>query len=103
MEGKKSQEELEKPAKVYQMDALHTEIVAVKKLLEDQNNYIKGTASIDYVDGRIISLDNKIEAKLELMRSKYDPVLGNARWVTRTAIFTFITIAVSLVVASLKR
>lgn len=99
---KKSQEELEKPAKVYQVDALHNEVVAVKRLLEDQNSMLKGAISAPYLEERLKNLNSEFEAKLKAMKAKYDPVLGNAKWAARTAIGAFIIIVVGYLIGVSK-
>lgn len=102
MGDKKSQEESEKPAKVYQVDALHTEIVAVKKLLEDQNTYIKGAASVEYVEGRFVTIKEWVSTEIKLVKAEYRPVLGNARWAARTSIAAFVSIILMIIGIYLK-
>ncbi len=91
---KKSQEELEKPAKVYQMDALNSKLDTVITKLEEQSTYMKGTVTIQYLQEALKAEREKFAAELELMRQKYDPYIGNAKWASRTAIGAFIIILV---------
>lgn len=99
---KKSQEELERPAKVYQVDALHTELIGVRKLLEDQNILLKGAVSLPYLEERLKGLDDKFVAQIEVIRGEYTPVLGNAKWAARTAIGAFVTLGLTLIGIYLK-
>lgn len=103
MDSKKSQEELERPAKVYQVDALHSEIVGIKKLLEDQNGFLKGIVTVAYLEERLKNMKEKFDAEMELMKQEYRPVLGNAKWAARTAIGAFATIMVAIAVAVLQK
>lgn len=99
---KKTQEELERPAKVYQVDAIHTELIGVRKLLEEQTSFIKTTVTSAYLEERLKTIDEKFEAKIEAVQQEYRPVLGNARWVAKTAIGAFLSIILMVIGIYLK-
>lgn len=89
---KKSQDELEKPAKVYQMDAISDKVDNVIKLLEDQSVFLKGAVTIAYMEERLKNLDEKFKAEIKSVRAEYRPTLQGTRWATRTAITAAISI-----------
>jgi hypothetical protein len=97
-----SQIELEKPMKVYQGKALHDEIVAVKKLLENQNSMLQNTVTLQYMEERFKNQDEKHGTEIATLRQRYDPVLKNANWAAKTGILAALTLITTLITIIIK-
>lgn len=97
-----SQAELEKPMKVYQGKAIQSEVSAVRKLIESQNDMLKATVSTSYMEERLKAVDEKFDAKIKSVQQEYRPVLGNARWVARTAVAAFVSVILMVIGIYLK-
>lgn len=89
------QTELEKPMKVYQGKALENKIDNITKMLTEQNIFMKGVVTADYMHEQMKSLEEKIH-------NRYDPTLNNTRWVAKTAIGAFVSIILVVIGIYLK-
>lgn len=98
-----SQEEGDKPMKVWQGAALDQKITEVRDLVKGVADNVSGTASQKYVDSSIEALRKEMKASMLLMEKEYRPALGSLKWAGRVAIATFITIAVTYIVAAGKK
>lgn len=89
-----SVEEKEKPAKVWQVEALTKDIASISHsitgLSNKQDLMLERQVTQKYVDGKVdeaIKEIGRVEDKLE---SKYDPYIENAKWLTRAIIIAIV-------------
>lgn len=87
-------ENKEKPAKVWQVDAVQSQLVSLAKTLESvsvkQDVMLERQVTQKYVDDKIESVKRDMKSEHKLLRQKYDPYVDNAKWLTRTLIVAII-------------
>ncbi len=101
----KSQDELEAPAKVYQLDAVDKKVDDALKLLQDILNQTKGVAT--HADLEQSRKDGEANAKnytdeeIKKVHLTYGPMKNNLTWFTRAVIAQGIVIVAQMIIAIL--
>lgn len=97
-----SQEEQEKPAKVYQVEKLSDKVDNIVKLLEGQNEMLKTTITLPYLEERLKGIKRDIDSEMKLMKQEYRPTLKTTRWAARTGIGAAISVGLMIIGIYLK-
>ena len=101
----KSQQELEQPAKVYQLDAVDAKVNDVLTKLDTVINQTRGVVTAEQlVTTRkeiLEEVSKKIEASEKSINLKYGPMKSNLTWFTRLVISQGVVILGGIVVAAI--
>jgi hypothetical protein len=92
MSPKKSQDELEQPAKVYQLDALEAKVDVVIGKLDEIRNNTSGLVSQIQLENMKIGIDNQLREEVEKIHLEYRPLKKNITWFIRAMVLEGIAI-----------
>lgn len=105
MTTRKSQSELEQPAKVYQLDALESKVNDVLVKLDTVITQTKGVVTQEQLDTVKKDIYKEIAEKIEESESriglKYDPMQDNLKWFIRAVIGQGVVIIGGIIVAAI--
>lgn len=90
----RSAEEMEQPAKRWEVDAVRTAMAAQGKQLEaidvKIDQLLIGQVTAAHVDDKIANAKTHLENKINTLQNKYDPIVDNVKWLTRALILAVI-------------
>ncbi len=81
--GSRSQGESEQPAKVYQLDAVQTQVDALGRQLNEKMDKILEQTST-------LVTEERLKDEVAKIHLKYGPMKSNITWFTRTLVITII-------------
>jgi hypothetical protein len=84
--GKKTQQESEQPAKVYQLDALEAKVDVVIGKLDEIRDNTSGMVTQSQLEATKLSLENKIDEEVKKIHLEYRPMKKNITWFTRSIV-----------------
>lgn len=95
-------EDMERPAKRWEIKAVTTEQAVQGKQLETINlkldRLLESQVTSQHVDDKIKIVDDKLENAVKAVHNKYDPVLDNVKWLTRALIVAIFGVLANIVV-----
>lgn len=96
--GKKTQQESEQPAKVYQLDALEAKVDVVIGKLDEIKNNTAGLVSQSQLESTKLSLESKIKEAEEKIHLEYRPLKKNIAWFLKAMVIEGIAILGQIVI-----
>ncbi len=98
---KKTQSELEQPAKVYQLEAVDAKLTTVIEKLNTIANQTAGLVTLAQLDAAIKAQDERVKEAEDKIHLTYGPVKDNLTWFTRTVIIEGIVIMAQLILTGI--
>lgn len=82
----RSQQELEQPAKMYQLNAVETKVDTALKMLDTIVTQTAGLVTADQLAALKLELENKIAAEIKDVHKEYSPMKKNLGWFVKLVI-----------------